>query len=192
MSTYLKLPSAAPAAPAAPAAAPAAGGGNPLTANKNLLMVGGLVVVAVIALVNSRGKAEPTGTADDFEIDTRDTDLYNDLQPELEQIGDQLSRLQNPAPVKPPVTIPKPPVPPKPAPKPGPARNYTRYIVKARDTITSVAAAHRVAPGNLYAWNKGTIDAAAVKHGKRVKGTGTPLYVGSVLTIYTNLPGQRG
>lgn len=188
MSTYVKLPSATPPAPAT---APAAGGGGSLTGNKNLLMVGGLVVVAVLAFANSR-KAPSTDSAADYEIDTTDTDLYNDLQPELEQIGDRISRLENPAPAKPPVTIPKPPGTPKPAPKPQSTRNYTRYIVKAGDTIGSVARVHRVAPGNLYSWNKGTIDLAARKHNKRVKGTSTPLYVGSVLTIYTNLPGQRG
>lgn len=189
MTGYVKLPSATPAAPAP---APAAGGGS-LTSNRNLLMVGGLVVVAVIALVNSRkGATDTDGTAADYNIDTRDTDLYNDLQPELEQIGDALYRLENPAPAKPDVTVPKPPTPPKPAPKPQAPRNYVRYVVKKGDTIASVAKRYHVSAANLYNWNKGTIAAAAAAHGRKVYGTQTVIWPGSTLTIYTGLPGQRG
>lgn len=190
MSGYIKLPSATPA-PAAPAA-PAAGGGS-LTVNRNLLMVGGLVVVAVIALVNSRkGATDTSGTAADYNIDTTETDLYNDLQPELEQIGDRISRLENPAPAKPDVTVPKPPTTPKPAPKPGAPRNYLRYIVKQGDTIASVANRYRVSAANLYDWNKGEIAKQATAHGRKLYGTQTVIWPGSVLTIKTGLPGQRG
>lgn len=190
MSGYIKLPSAMPPAPAP---APAAGGGG-LTVNKNLLMVGGLVVVAVIALVNSRkGATDKTGTAADYNIDTTSTDVYNDLQPELEQIGDQLARLNNPAPVVPPVVPPRNPGIPKPAPKPQtPQRNYVRYGVKTGDTITKIAAAYHTTAANIYTWNRPAIDAAAKAHGRKSYGTATVLWPGTTLTIYINQPGQRG
>lgn len=188
MSGYIKLPAAT--APAA-APAPAAGGAGSLTVNKNLLMVGGLVVVAVIALVNSR-RGGTTGTAADYNIDTTSTDLYNDLQPELEQIGDRISRLENPAPAKPDVSIPKPPGTPKPAPKPGAPRDYLRYVVKQGDTIASVAKRYHVSAASLYEWNKGAIGEAAAAHGRKVYGVRTVIWPGTALTIKTGLPGQRG
>lgn len=59
-------------------------------------MWGGAVVVALIALVSARGTSsssddETSGGA--YELDTTETDVYNDLQPELENIADQLEEL---------------------------------------------------------------------------------------------------
>lgn len=56
-----------------------------------VLGVLGAGAVVVLALV-TRGGGEPAGAVGG-EIDTRDTDLYGDLQPELEHIGDELEDL---------------------------------------------------------------------------------------------------
>lgn len=149
MSGAIKLPSAIQPPPAAPA--PAAGGGlGSLASNKNLLMVGGAAVVAVVALISSRKAPEPDSGPETFAIDTRDTDLYNDLQPELEQISDRLSQIEKPITPPPPTT--KPPTTPPPAPKPTKA-GYTNHTVQKGQGLAQVAAMYATTQGRVFASN---------------------------------------
>jgi hypothetical protein len=149
MSGAIKLPSAIQPPPAAPA--PAAGGGlGSLASNKNLLMVGGAAVVAVVALISSKRAPAPDPGPESFEIDTRDTDLYNDLQPELEQISDRLSGIEKPVTPAPPVV--KPPTTPPPAPKPV-KTGYSNHTVLKGQGLAQVAAIYGTTQGRVYASN---------------------------------------
>lgn len=102
---------------------------------KREAMIGGAGLVAVLALVararaggdaSSGGEDGPDGEGA-YELDTRYTDLYNDLQPELENIAGAvrdvpkavIAGLPKPAAPKPPK---KPPKPKKPKPKPKPKK----------------------------------------------------------------------
>lgn len=121
---YFKV-SGTPAGPAPPGAGPTAGGGSRqgtigrvganMQRNKALWLAGAGAAVVGLALWQSRGEA--TEDEDDelteWEIDTRDTDLYNELQPELEEVADRLDELED---ERPPGTGtgPRPPRPGKP------------------------------------------------------------------------------
>lgn len=177
MSAAIRLPVAYPAAPATPAApAPAAGGGlNALAGNKNLLMAGGAVVVALIAFIAS--KRNPPAPAPDpvAVMDTSQTDLYNDLQPELENIGKQLGDLKA---VPPPVPTPTPAKPPTPAPKPVPKTGWQQHTIQKGQNYQYIAALYSTTVGRLFMSNiKG-----------KTRADGTP----GVLTSYLDFkPGVR-
>lgn len=181
-----------PPAPAAGAASspPRPAGGLAGLSSTQLYVAAAVLVAGFAALSAWRGKK--TGAADQatYTVDTSLTDVTGELQ----QINDRLDQIptDNPRPAQPTPVTPAPPAKPTPAPKPGPPRDYVRYIVKTGDTIAKIAAAYHVSAANLYAWNKGTIDAGASAHHKRTHGVLTTIYPGSVLTIKTNLPGQHG
>jgi hypothetical protein len=114
-----------------PAAGPTSSGGAKVKLGKRELMIGGAVAVAGLALVaRSRGGGETSdggdsASADRFEIDTRDTDLYNDLQPELEAIQDAIRDTPKPAtPTQ--IRDAIKPLLPKPSPKPAPKKKKPR------------------------------------------------------------------
>lgn len=72
-----------------------------LTRHKTLYLAGAGVGVVGLALFMSRGDAPADDGAEgdsatEYELDTRDTDLYNELQPELEQISDQIRDTRGP------------------------------------------------------------------------------------------------
>ncbi|KAB2809300.1 hypothetical protein F9L07_19870 [Pimelobacter simplex] len=120
-----------------------AGGGKGIRIGKMRLgqreaMIGGAAIVGALALfARSRAGGDTTAEGDDvtseagapgaYEIDTRSTDFYNELQPELEAINDgledlagavkQIPRTPTPAP-KPPAPKPKPKMKKKPKGKP--------------------------------------------------------------------------
>lgn len=113
--------------PPAPAGGPRAPGGFKL--DKKVAMWGGAVAVALIALVSSRSQG---GAQDDetgggaYELDTTETDVYGDLQPELENIADAIETLgddfedfqsDKPKAATPKPATPKPRTTNKPAPK---------------------------------------------------------------------------
>lgn len=175
--------------PAAPS--PASGGGKGIKVDQKVLMMGGAVVVALIAFASSRGAAGTSGgNFDTVELDTTETDLYTAVQPELERINDQLEDLamrEKPAPAKPVVIVrPGKPSPAKPAPKPpAPSAqpNVHVYTVRKGDTLAKIAARFKVDRTRLYRANVARIEAAAKKHGKKSSGNGRWIYPGTMLVI---------
>ncbi|HSX68128.1 LysM peptidoglycan-binding domain-containing protein [Nocardioides sp.] len=175
--------------PATPS--PASGGPKGVKLDQKTLMMGGAVVVALIAFASSRGGAGGTsgGNFDTVELDTTETDLYTAVQPELERINDQLEDLgmrDTPAPAKPQVIVNvSKPTPSKAAPKPGTATqpNLRLYTVKRGDSLSKIAARFKVSRIRLYRANSGRIEAAAKKHGKKNSGNGRWIYPGTVLVI---------
>jgi outer membrane biosynthesis protein TonB len=104
----------------------AGAGGKTRLGRREQLMLGGAAVVGLLAVLarsrsggdtTSEDAAAPAGTAGQYELDTSNTDFYNELQPELEALSDrldgvpkavvdQLAQQQKPAPPK---AAPKPP-----------------------------------------------------------------------------------
>lgn len=187
------------ATPAAPRPAGAAG------MSRNQLYIGAAVLVAAFAALSAwKGKKEP---ADDpsqgsFEIDTTQTDLYNDLQPELEQINDALDDIRNgprPPVVTPPVVtppkttpsapkpVPKPvpkPAPKPPAPKPAPAKAvYVWYTIHSGDTLSAIAKRYKMSTSALYSLNRAYIENAAKSHGKKSSSSGHWIYPGTKIRV---------
>lgn len=168
-------------------ASPAAGtGGTGPTGGKGVrlgqreLMIGGAVAVVGLALF-SRSRAggdvssedeDPEGAA--FEIDTRTTDLYNELQPELEAISDKLDGI-----ARPPAPSPKP-APPKPGPKPAP---NMYYVIRKGDTLASIARKYRTTRAHLWNLNHAVLDAAARKRGRKDSGNGKHLVAGTQIRV---------
>lgn len=179
----------APAAPlgaAAPARPAAAGGGVAgLLQNRTALMLAGVVLVGGFALIRAKmGSAGPdqgTGAAPQgYTIDTSQTDLYGDLQPELEQINDALDDLRkNPRPPVPtPPPTPKPPSTNVPSPKPKPATGWQQHTIQKGQNYQYIAALYSTTVGRLFMSNiKG-----------RIRADGTP----GVLVSYADFkPGVR-
>lgn len=142
-----------PVGSAPPAAARPVAGAS-LLQNKTALYVGGAVVVAAIAAFSAlRGGGSgggDDGSAEPFTLDTTATDLYGDLQPELEQIGDKLDQIIGPRPpvVTPPTTKPPTVPPPKPS-KPG----YSNHTVRAGEGLAQIAARYATTQGRVFASN---------------------------------------
>lgn len=184
------VPPAPVAAAAAPAARPAAGG---LLQNRTALMVGGVVLVAGFALVSSmRGKGSTSaGNPQQVAVDTSQTDLYGDLQPELEQINKNLDLLnQGPRPPVPtPTPTPKPPGPPTPSPKPVPKTGWTYHKVAQGESFPYIAALYQTTTGRVFMSN--------IKGRKRADGSpGFMLSerdakVGKVLVIPNAIKGNK-
>lgn len=170
--------------------APSPGLGR-LRVDKKTLAWVGAGVVAVVALFAGRNQStdpEASGTA---ELDTSETDLYNELQPELENISDQLSELQpgvstGPRPPKPHTPIPRDPTLPMAGPKPpDKGGNKHKYVVKNGDTLAAIAKRHKVQGGRirLYTVNRVAIERAAHQHGKKSSQGGKLLFAGTVLVL---------
>jgi len=175
--------------------APPSGSTTPKV-NQKTLMWAGAAVVALVALVASRGgdpatDPEATGT----ELDTRETDLYNELQPELENVADRLEELGDAfedkwPPRTPTPTTPQTPTTPPPAPVPHtpgtpPAGGDRTYRVKNGDTLKEIAKRFKVPGGaaQLYAKNRAAIVRAAKEHKDPHPKTTRKLYAGTVLVI---------
>lgn len=139
--------------------------------SRNGLLVIGAGLVAAFAL-GSRGKgaaADDQAGPDSYEIDTTQTDLYNDLQPELENIADQLNELR-PRPITPTPVPPTKPTRPLPAPRPakkpewGPgATGFTPHTVKAGESFGAIA--------KRYKTSKTALRYANLRGKKRADGT---------------------
>ena len=183
-----------PGAPS-PAAGPTGGGKigvGRLKVGKKSAAWAGVGVVVLLGLLAARGSSSSDSadsTVDPAELDTTETDLYNELQPELENIADQIGDLRNqPRPQKP--KKPKKQTGPKgnkPGPKKGkgkPGKN-SRYVIVPGDTLGSIAKAKKVRGGRarLFAVNRQTLNAAARAHGKRNSGGGRHLFPGTVILI---------
>lgn len=105
--SYFKV-GGTPAGPPPPGAGPVAGGKSRrgigavtdnFRRNRTTWLIGAGVVVAGVAVYQARteGVDDDDGTEPDdlesaerYELDTRDTDVYNELQPELEEIADRI------------------------------------------------------------------------------------------------------
>ena len=80
------------AAPGGPPAGPSGRAGFKL--DQKTAMWGGAAVVALVALLSTRGApAEDETSGGAYELDTTETDVYNDLQPELEGIADAIESM---------------------------------------------------------------------------------------------------
>lgn len=152
----------------------------------------GAAAIATVgaALIFGRGGgSDPEASGEDgaggYELDTTDTDLYNELQPELEAIQDALE--DRPRPPTPTPATPGTPQGNQSGPKPGggpkPARGT--YRVKQGDTLRSVAKARKVrgGPARLYAVNRSIIMRDAKKNKDPKPRTTRKLYPGTVLVI---------
>jgi nucleoid-associated protein YgaU len=183
-------------APAAPRPAPAGAGG--LLRNRTVQLAGLGVLVVGFALFQSRGSSAPADDGpDSFELDTRDTDLYNDLQPELEQIADRLDGLENPRPIVPTPITPRPPQPPAPAPKPAPPKTVPPlpmipstqyvgpYVIQKGDTLASIGKKHGTTAWGIFSYGKNTdiLEYAAKNRGQKSSQGGKLLYPGTVIYI---------
>lgn len=191
--------------PAGPAAAsPAAGSGGSsggsvgvgrVRVDKKTAAWAGAGVVVLLGLLAARSSAssDPDPEGADFELDTTETDLYNELQPELENIGDQLDELND---RRPRPRRPKPhrgnggPRPPKPGPRPGkgprPTGGVNRtYRVANGDTLRSIARDMKVRGGaaRLYVINRRHIERAARQAGHRSSQGGRILVPGTVIFV---------
>ncbi|MDR6212175.1 hypothetical protein QE364_003906 [Nocardioides zeae] len=184
----------APPAPATGATGRALGGMRP-----QMLAVVGAGVVVIAGLVSASRKGENGGDEDPLSIqtgiaNTTATDLYNELQPELENIADRLNDLTpkattpmipnptEPRPVKP---SPKPPA-PKPPPKPAtPTTKVETYVVQRGDTLSAIAKRFKVTGGwrALYQRNKSTIEARAKAAGRSSSQGGKWIYPGTRLQV---------
>ena len=169
-------------------ASPAAGtgstgptGGKGVRLGQRELMIGGAVAVVGLALF-SRSRAggdvssedDDTDSAASFEIDTRTTDLYNELQPELEQINDKLDGI-----ARPPAPAPKP-APPKEGPKPVP---NMYYIIKKGDTLAGIARKFKTTRAHLWNLNHTVLDEAARKRGRKNSDNGKHLVAGTQIRV---------
>lgn len=148
-------------------------------------MVGGAVLVVGLALFQRSRSGGDVGSSDpssvsNLELDTTTTDLYNELQPELERINDALDGLKDGIPTTPP-SSPKPP-PPKPGPKP-PNPTFTAYVVKKGDTLLSISRRFGIGRQRLYDNNRAVLEAAAKAHGQKSSNNGRKLYPGTVLRV---------
>lgn len=155
---------AAPVGAAAPVARPAAGG---LLQNRTALMVGGAVLVGGFALISSMrgGSKASAGSPQQVAVDTSQTDLYGDLQPELQQIQAQLDILnKGPRPPVPtPTPTPKPPGPPPPSPKPIPKTGWSQHTMQKGENYNYLAALYSTSASRIYMAN--------IKGKKRLDGT---------------------
>ena len=186
-----------PAAPSPAAGGTASPGGKigvgRVKVDKKTAAWAGAGVVVLLGLLAARSNSSSSDgtdpTIDPAELDTTETDLYNELQPELENIANQIGDLRNkPRPQKP--KNPKKRNGPKgnnPGPKKGkgkPGKN-SRYVIVRGDTLGSIAKAKKVRGGRarLFAVNRQTLNAAAREHGKRNSGGGRHLFPGTVILI---------
>lgn len=174
--------------PASGGSSPAPGGRRamPRLSQRQQLAAAGAVAVVGLALYtrSKSGGGDVTGAADNpssvYELDTRDTDLYNELQPELERVSDALDELKDGLPTLP-AAGPKP-TPPKPGPKPGnPA--FTEYMVKKGDTLNAIAKRFGIGRQRLYDNNKARIEATARSHGLKSSMNGRRIFPGTVLRV---------
>lgn len=178
--------------PADPAAAPAPGAGGgagaKLKAVDKKWWLGGAALLTV-ALAATVGRSDPTeDDADDPELDTSETDAYNDLQASIESLGDAISDI--PRPIKPTPAQPGNPHPPKSGPrvggpKVGGGKGRETYRVQHGDTLKSIAKAKKVKGGaaRLYALNRDVIVRAAQQHKDPHPKTTRKLYPGTTLVI---------
>lgn len=169
-------------------ATPSAGSGKSVSlSQKQLLMGGGVIAVVMLGLLNRSPGGEDTETDPEtpggYELDTRDTDLYNELQPELERIGDAIENWTRPP--KPAPAQPGKPGRPNGGPRPLPPGIRRRYRVKRGDTLAKIAKTYKVVGGRarLYATNRAVIERAAKQHGRKSSGGGRYIYAGTVLLI---------
>lgn len=169
------------ASPAPGAGGSTSGGAKGVRLGQRELMIGGAVAVVGLALL-SRSRAGGDVSPDDdedasagtFELDTRDTDLYNELQPELEAISDRLDGI-----ARPPAPAPKP-APPKP--KPTPAQNIP-YVIRRGDTLNSIARRYRTTRTRLWTLNRVVLDSVARTHKKKSSNQGRILYPGTTIRV---------
>jgi hypothetical protein len=169
-----------------------------LKLDKKTAMIGGAVVVGLIALLSSRGGDETSEPLEVAELDTTATDIYTDLQPELERLTDAIDGMRNtPAPAKPaPAPTGQKPRKPKSAPKPkgntatggqGKKKSQGRrkYRVQNGDTLSGIAKRFKVKGGHvrLYKANRAAIEQAARANGRKGSQAGRWIYPGTVLVI---------
>lgn len=166
------------------------GGGGSIRLGQRELMIGGAVVVAGLALYSrSRAGGDVTddggeeGSAGGFEIDTRNTDFYNELQPELEALpGAVAAAIAEQQAAKPPAPSPKPP-PPKPGPKAGTTARYLNHLVRKGETLTSIARKYKTTRSAVYKLSKEAIELAARSHGRKSSQAGRFIYPGTTLRV---------
>lgn len=148
-----------------PQQAPAAGGGPKLKLNKNVLMAGGAVGVALLAFVMSRGSGGGGGGSIQ-PYDSTPYDQYGDLQDQLEDIQRQIDNGEvtpgTPTKPKPTPTSPKPkptpskPKPPtKPLPKPTPNHppKPKTVTIQRGDTLSAIAKRAHISMATLKKLN---------------------------------------
>lgn len=187
-------------APAAPPAAagktPAGGSGGGSSSgggmklpklDRKTLMWGGAAAVALIAFVSTRAggddleEDEEGMTIEPAELDTSEEDLYNSLQPEIENVADLVTDMRdNPAPQKPTKVTVK-------APQGNNTKTVRRlYRVKKRDRkgpndLSNIAKKFGVKRKTLWRLNRKIIERRfpgkrTSKRGRRIK-KGTPLVI---------------
>lgn len=151
-----------------------------LRANQKPLMIGGAALVAVFAYAKHRASAgsSSAGSAVDgyttqpatgqAAYDSTGTDVYNALQPQIEQTQGMLQKLLDaqaaaPSPVPTPTPIPPAPHPVAPPPRrtPPPAGHKhpttTRYTVRKGDNLTTIGRRYGVSWRTIYNANRGSI-----------------------------------
>ncbi len=153
--------------------------------DRKTLMWGGAAAVALIAFVSTRGgdaeDEDEAMTIEPAELDTTEEDLFNSLQPEIENVADLVTDLRdNPAPQKPvKVTVQ--------APKGNNTKTIRRlYRVKKADRkgpddLRNIAKKFGVKRGRLWKLNRKIIERRfpgkrTSKRGRRIK-KGTPLVI---------------
>lgn len=139
--------------------------------------------------------------------DSTASDIYNSLQPGIEDLQNRVGDLEQPKPVAP-TPAPKPtpakakpkaptwdlthwptgkkPAPkpaPKPKSKPAPKPTSGSYTIRSGDTLGKIAAKHHTSASRLYSLNAGTLDSAAKHHGTKSSNRGSLIYPGTVIHL---------
>lgn len=158
--------------------------------NRKWWLGGAALLTVGAALAFGRGDGtDPEAGGEDgeagYELDTSDTDLYNELQPELEAIADLLG--DRPRPPTPTPATSGTPQANQSGPRPGGGPKAARgtHRVKQGDTLRSVAKDRKVRGGaaRLYAVNRAIIARSAKQHKDPRPNTSRKLYAGTVLVI---------
>ncbi len=174
--------------PSAGPASPGAGGKLSLRGvDRKTWMWAGAGVVALVAVTVGRSQEADDPEDELSTYDTSTTDLYNELQPDLEQIGDTLEELSTKWETPEPAEANEAPSQPVKSPVKGPKNPAVRntYKVQPGDTLSSVAKKKKVKGGaaRLYAVNRKIIKRAAEQHKVKNPGTTRKLFAGTVLVI---------
>ncbi|MEN8672575.1 LysM domain-containing protein [Nocardioides sp.] len=165
--------------------------------DRKWVLAGAALATVGAALVFGRGDdADPEASGEgggSYELDTSETDLYNELQPELEAIRNALED-DRPRPPTPTPATEGTPQGNGAGPRPGGGPKAVRgtHRVKQGDTLRSIAKDRKVrgGPARLYAVNRKIIARAAKQNKDPRPNTTRTLYPGTVLVIPVGRKGK--